>query len=71
MFLVTYLDSIAAIRGITNFWLKVLCKKRGCPDWTASMIWQLPTLPLGIAVPSAQTGLTSLFGMGRGGAPSL
>ena len=33
--------------------------------------WRLPTLPLGIAVPSAQTGLTSLFGMGRGGAPSL
>ena len=26
-----------------------------------------PTLPLGIAVPSAQTGLTSLFGMERGG----
>jgi hypothetical protein len=27
---------------------------------------RLPTLPLGIAVPSAQTGLTSLFGMVRG-----
>ena len=26
-----------------------------------------PTLPLGVAVPSAQTGLTSLFGMVRGG----
>src|SRR5690606_10069827 len=26
-----------------------------------------PTLPLGVAVPSAQTGLTSLFGMERGG----
>ena len=33
--------------------------------------WRLPTLPLGIAVPSALTGLTSLFGMGRGGTPSL
>ena len=33
--------------------------------------WRLPTLPLGIAVPSALTGLTSLFGMGRGGSPSL
>ena len=28
---------------------------------------RLPTLPLGVAVPSAQTGLTSLFGMVRGG----
>ena len=26
-----------------------------------------PTLPPGVAVPSAQTGLTSLFGMERGG----
>ena len=29
---------------------------------------QPPTLPLN-AVPSAQAGLTSLFGMGRGGTP--
>ena len=36
-----------------------------------SKCWRLPTLPLGIAVPSALTGLTSLFGMGRGGSPSL
>ena len=28
-----------------------------------------PTLPHRIAVPSAQAGLTSLFGMGRGGTP--
>ena len=28
-----------------------------------------PTLPHCIAVPSAQAGLTSLFGMGRGGTP--
>ena len=32
---------------------------------------RLPTLPHCIAVPSAQVGLTSLFGMGRGGTPSL
>ena len=32
---------------------------------------RLPTLPPGLAVPSAMTGLASLFGMGRGGAPSL
>ena len=31
---------------------------------------RLPTLPL-YAVPSARTGLTSLFGMGRGGTPTL
>ena len=30
---------------------------------------RLPTLPHCIAVPSAQVGLTSLFGMGRGGTP--
>ena len=32
---------------------------------------QLPTLPPGGAVPSAMAGLTSLFGMGRGGSPPL
>ena len=32
---------------------------------------RLPTLPHCIAVPSAQAGLTSLFGMGRGGTPPL
>ena len=32
---------------------------------------RLPTLPHCCAVPSAQPGLTSLFGMGRGGAPAL
>ena len=32
---------------------------------------RLPTLPPGLAVPSAMTGLASLFRMGRGGSPSL
>ena len=32
---------------------------------------QRPTLPTGVSVPSARTGLTSLFGMGRGGTPRL
>ena len=32
---------------------------------------QRPTLPPGGAVPSARAGLTSLFGMGRGGSPRL
>ena len=29
-----------------------------------------PTLPTGRSVPSAPSGLTSLFGMGRGGSPT-
>ena len=33
--------------------------------------WRRPTLPHVTAVPSALKGLTSLFGMGRGGTPSL
>jgi len=33
--------------------------------------WRLPTLPHFTAVPSALMGLTSLFGMGRGGTPLL
>ena len=33
--------------------------------------WRRPTLPHCCAVPSALAGLTSLFGMGRGGAPPL
>ena len=49
------------------------CNKKRPPDFhlKVSEGWRLPTLPLGIAVPSALTGLTSLFGMGRGGSPSL
>ena len=31
---------------------------------------RLPTLPHCIAVPSAPLGVTSLFGMGRGGTPA-
>ena len=37
--------------------------------WIKLKKWRLPTLPHCIAVPSAQVGLTSLFGMGRGGTP--
>ena len=33
--------------------------------------WRWPTLPQTFAVPSALSGLTSLFGMGRGGSPTL
>ena len=42
----------------TTFVIEALDKRR-----------RLPTLPHCIAVPSAQVGLTSLFGMGRGGTP--
>ena len=34
-------------------------------------MWRRPTLPGVTPVPSALRGLTSLFGMGRGGAPAL
>ena len=51
----------------------VVNKKKRPPEFLLKVSegWRLPTLPLGIAVPSALTGLTSLFGMGRGGSPSL
>ena len=34
-------------------------------------MWRRPTLPGVTPVPSARQGLTSLFGMGRGGTPAL
>ena len=41
-------------------------------SWLASFgSWRLPTLPHGVAVPSALVSLTSLFGMGRGGSSPL
>ena len=46
-------------------------KKRpfDCSNERSDKRRRLPTLPHCIAVPSAQVGLTSLFGMGRGGTP--
>ncbi|SFG54707.1 hypothetical protein SAMN04487988_1051 [Algoriphagus hitonicola] len=35
------------------------------------IMWRRPTLPGVTPVPSARQGLTSLFGMGRGGTPAL
>ena len=46
-------------------------KKRGVPSPEPLVMGRLPTLPHLRAVPSALAGLTSLFGMGRGGAPQL
>ena len=51
---------------------KIKQKKRASKISLQSSLYKrrrLPTLPHCIAVPSAQTGLTSLFGMGRGGTP--
>ena len=48
----------------------IIQKKRDCHwDNLSQKKWRPPTLPHCIAVPSAQAGLTSLFGMGRGGTP--
>ena len=49
--------------------------KKGLPEIalqkSSNQKGQRPTLPHCIAVPSAPAGLTSLFGMGRGGTPRL
>ena len=45
--------------------------KKGATLSNRSLKWRLPTLPHFTAVPSALMGLTSLFGMGRGGTPLL
>ena len=42
-----------------------------CPKGFCIRKWRLPTLPPGMAVPSAMVSLTSLFGMGRGGSSPL
>ena len=66
------LANIGTTSLCTKRWLSIGIKKRP-PEFLLKVSegWRLPTLPLGIAVPSALTGLTSLFGMGRGGSPSL
>ena len=46
-------------------------QKKGATLSNRSLKWRLPTLPHFTAVPSALMGLTSLFGMGRGGTPLL
>ncbi len=51
---------LTAKKRASVFQLKLFSKK-----------WRWPTLPQIFAVPSALTGLTSLFGMGRGGSPTL
>ncbi len=47
---------------------KILAKKKPLQYEEAfDSLWRRPTFPLGIAVSLALAGLTSLFGMGRGG----
>ena len=63
----TYICSpTAQLKGL------VIKREKTLSHTTKSLLqnWQLPTLPL-YAVPSARLGLTSLFGMGRGGSPTL
>lgn len=50
----------------TNF--RFIKNKKGTIQRMIPLRWQPPTLPQS-AVPSAQAGLTSLFGMDRGGTP--
>ena len=60
-------------KGIYSKTIYIGIKREKTPSLTTKSLlqnWQLPTLPL-YAVPSARLGLTSLFGMGRGGSPTL
>ena len=55
-----------------NHWqsyFKFKKKAQNIADLGLNKIWQRPTLPHFTAVPLALWGLTSLFGMGRGGHP--
>ena len=64
-------------KKIMSSCLKIMSSRQGTKKGLQSRLTlktsnkrkQPPTLPHCIAVPSAQTGLTSLFGMGRGGTP--
>ena len=59
-------------RALTLFGLRSKRRSPGQQSLSgASEKRQRPTLPPGGAVPSALAGLTSLFGMGRGGSPPL
>ena len=66
-FVYEYLQKVSSSKTIYRY-----KKKKTLSHTTKSLLqnWQLPTLPL-YAVPSARLGLTSLFGMGRGGSPTL
>jgi len=60
-------------KGVSNFWgkLQITQKPPAILGWGFCClflkVWHRPTLPPFTAVPSALAGLTSLFGMGRGG----
>ena len=58
------------IAHVIHITLSVI-QKKGATLSNRSLKWRLPTLPHFTAVPSALMGLTSLFGMGRGGTPLL
>ena len=48
---------------------KRLCQRRANLEKSKVKSWQRPTLPQNSAVPSAQEGLTAVFGMGTGVSP--
>ena len=69
------LPTIRAVWGLApvrvrSCWANIKKTRPSCDDRVFEER-QLPTLPPGGAVPSAMAGLTSLFGMGRGGSPPL
>ena len=59
-------DSISNLIYFSNYPIYIT-KKSNPFELLSNKNWQRPTLPPVTAVPSALTGLTSLFGMGRGG----
>ena len=61
----TPLQGFTTLKGLYPLKRPGLNKESG-----PGLSWRRPTLPL-YAVPSALSGLTSLFGMGRGGTPTL
>ncbi len=62
-------DPTTANRHTTEQTSQNAKKPAGCAGF--GIMWRRPTLPGVTPVPSALQGLTSLFGMGRGGTPAL
>ncbi len=58
-----------AFLAVMNGTRRALGPASGASTWPNKKAWQRPTLPPQVA-PSAWQGLTSVFGMGRGGTPA-
>ncbi len=62
----------ATLPSVWDSSFRSLIKHKSRSLWIGFIImWRRPTLPGVTPVPSALQGLTSLFGMGRGGTPAL